>query len=533
PITIDFAVLYSNRFYLNKYNKTIPKTWNDLLETSKYIKEREDKDGKKDFMFYNGLFNPYEVGTCSLYEFIFSYRNSPEAPFPEITSKEAVESLKMMKKLKEGLNADHIFKSNDDISVARLFDINNKKGQFLFIKYWYLPFDDDEYNITALPGNIEGVSGSAIGGPNLGISIPDLYNDPDVCAAVNCEFFKSIQLTARPTDKADDYNSYSEKFRNYIYEFLYGNKSPEEALKNINDISKFYYLSIKNENTLVGEITTLKCQFQVLLLSLGFTFSIIPILYILIVNFPEGNMVSHYVFVNKYPFVLLFLLLDILLNSLSFNKPFKLTEKIIDHGQNFKICQISKFGNFQLGTLFSIKIIIMVFILFFIFIEWNIEKTRLDIRFLSAAIYMDIVSIGVILIVSYMDLSNYIAFYGIPIFIYIFFAITNYSLFYGYRIIRAYKSYDNEVLYINSFGKNSSSNDNIYYYNSNGKLNSLPNTSSNRDYANYSGNSNDVNVPNKIYNYHYRKNNTSDLLSQSSNSLPGNSRSQISNYLSY
>ncbi|OUM56677.1 hypothetical protein PIROE2DRAFT_18603 [Piromyces sp. E2] len=57
PIIIVFSVFYSNSELLNKYNKTIPVTWNEFLETSKYIMEKERKANNTNLMIYNGLFN--------------------------------------------------------------------------------------------------------------------------------------------------------------------------------------------------------------------------------------------------------------------------------------------------------------------------------------------------------------------------------------------------------------------------------------------------------------------------------------------
>jgi len=41
---------------LEKYNKTIPKTWDDVLITGKYILEKEKEIGNTDLMGYNGLY---------------------------------------------------------------------------------------------------------------------------------------------------------------------------------------------------------------------------------------------------------------------------------------------------------------------------------------------------------------------------------------------------------------------------------------------------------------------------------------------
>jgi len=50
---VIFDILYSNDQLLSKYNKTIPKTWNELIETCKYIMEKE-KDNTE-LICYNGL----------------------------------------------------------------------------------------------------------------------------------------------------------------------------------------------------------------------------------------------------------------------------------------------------------------------------------------------------------------------------------------------------------------------------------------------------------------------------------------------
>jgi len=46
--------MYNNVELLNKYNKTIPKTWDELLQTGKYILEHERNN--TDFLVYNGAF---------------------------------------------------------------------------------------------------------------------------------------------------------------------------------------------------------------------------------------------------------------------------------------------------------------------------------------------------------------------------------------------------------------------------------------------------------------------------------------------
>jgi len=53
PIHVRYDVIYANMKLLQKYNKDIPKTWEELIETGKYIKEHENDNS---LIIYNGLF---------------------------------------------------------------------------------------------------------------------------------------------------------------------------------------------------------------------------------------------------------------------------------------------------------------------------------------------------------------------------------------------------------------------------------------------------------------------------------------------
>jgi ABC-type glycerol-3-phosphate transport system substrate-binding protein len=133
PMTIDCTLLYYNQEYLDKYNKELPKTWDDLIETGQYILNEEKKLNNTDFVPYNGLFSELEIGICSIYEFIYSFRNSVESSFPNIRSQEAVNALEKMKEIKEKLNLGLL-----DIFVKKKKLIKLKYGIYLtIIKYYY------------------------------------------------------------------------------------------------------------------------------------------------------------------------------------------------------------------------------------------------------------------------------------------------------------------------------------------------------------------------------------------------------------
>ncbi|ORX83231.1 periplasmic binding protein-like II [Anaeromyces robustus] len=105
PHNLALSMLYSNKILLEKYNKTIPTTWDELIETSKYILEQENNS---DLIGYNGLFDESENGICSIYEFIYSFRDSLNSTLPDLRSKNAVNALTYMKKLKDEIGSGEI-----------------------------------------------------------------------------------------------------------------------------------------------------------------------------------------------------------------------------------------------------------------------------------------------------------------------------------------------------------------------------------------------------------------------------------------
>jgi len=56
-MTLSYTVLYYNKKLLDKYGKRVPKTWDELIETSLEIKEKEKKLGNIYLSEYNGLFS--------------------------------------------------------------------------------------------------------------------------------------------------------------------------------------------------------------------------------------------------------------------------------------------------------------------------------------------------------------------------------------------------------------------------------------------------------------------------------------------
>eukprot|EP00833_Pecoramyces_ruminatium_P016550 jgi/Orpsp1_1/1190582/evm.model.d7180000079904.1 len=158
-------------------------------------------------------------------------------------------------------------------------------GGAIFLKFWTFPKVNSVYDATILLGEKEGISGSSLGGYNIGINknildekrdsaleafkyitswdtqkrylindhvlsaIKDLYDDQEVCGNIDCNLIKSTQSF---------YNEYDEGFykyfKRYIYDFLFENSSAEEALSKITEIKKIYYITLSPSESYEGLI---------------------------------------------------------------------------------------------------------------------------------------------------------------------------------------------------------------------------------------------------------------------------------------
>jgi len=180
---------------------------------------------------------------------------------------------------------DDIFRAGDGDTILKLMT-----GGGLFLKFWYIPGINPIYKETNLPGRIDGLSGSTLGGLTIAINkfisetqlkyaveaveyltsketqkelllnsfttsaIPSLYKDEDVCKVKDCELMNAVQLVPRPSNLFFNYDYFSEYYRKYIEEFLFENKTAVEVLNKIVDISKTYYIKFDPKECIQGFI---------------------------------------------------------------------------------------------------------------------------------------------------------------------------------------------------------------------------------------------------------------------------------------
>jgi len=536
PFCTSYKIMYSNIGLLNKYNKSVPKTWDELIKTCKYIIKKENDPN---LICYNGLFDDSEQGLYSLYEFIYSCRDSYNSTYPEPKDPSFITSLNMLQKLKNETDSEgRVFKSNEDFTFTKL--INNRA---IFLKYWLLGeplISMIHYKPSIMPGIKEGISGTIALEYNIGIAKnmteeekyaslevvkyftskkyqrnmfvkglcatthTEVLNDKEICEYAPCDLIKEIQFTGEPLFIKKGPRNYSKKYKEYIYKFLYYNESINRILKYIDDITKTYYISLKTENSYVGLvcfifistvsalmilslialfnynfqpflmflptgfwfITVLgcvliiwipftnyglmkssNCHLKQFIMSIGFTFNLCPIICKLISQFPEENKLSAWVSKNKYIFILLNILMDVLFYSISFIDKYTVKLVVVEDGENFEICDY----NICFAIFIVYKCIVVFILLFLIFVEWNISETIYDIKFIISALYIDILSFILLLFFYFINLKLYIPYFLIQTFNTSIISITNYSLFYGFRVLLGILKKQNvKVQFINS-----------------------------------------------------------------------------------
>ncbi|ORX65346.1 periplasmic binding protein-like II, partial [Anaeromyces robustus] len=277
PLYVDVGVLFSNRELIDKYNQTLPKTWNELIDSAEYIVEKEKEIGNNDIIGYIGHMPDGESSICSSLEFIYSFRDSIESDMPGFRSDNALRAFKMIKEIKNKLSSDSNFILNDMNTAITIIS-----GKVVFGKFWYGEYGD--LYISQLPGEKAGVSASCVGGRNLIVNnyvseerkiasakviefllskklqikyvlengkhsgLDDVYYDEELCSKYKCEPFRNMQFIPRPSPSLMSYDEYSLKYISLFTNYLYGNETAENTLKQIDYLTSIYY--IENNSTI-------------------------------------------------------------------------------------------------------------------------------------------------------------------------------------------------------------------------------------------------------------------------------------------
>jgi len=420
----------------------------------------------------------------------------------------------------------------DDQFIANEYEGINKMitKNAIFIKFWYVSTFPD-YNVTALPGWKEGVSGSISNTLNVGINryisderkkaavevltfmtskeiqkkvfianniysgIGSLYNDEEVCSMIECQLAKDAQPFKAMTfdTKYYDINKYIEKYRNTVFDYLYRNKSISEVINTIDNMTKMYSLLINSDETVLGlviiifysvitvlmissilfmyidkfklefkclpnfywllsivgsiiilnsvltvfgDVTELKCKLRTIGIIIGFDISLFPFFFKLIIDFPEENKLSIWVIKHKCFFLIVILGMIIMANLILLYSPYEIKIILPTSGEIFQKCRKFKsFGKYLFPITLIFQTLYVLCMLFLIFIEWNIEETKYELKYVLSTIFIDILFTILYITMSIIRIDTFLLYNIGYSFLLIFFSISNFTFIYGIKII--------------------------------------------------------------------------------------------------
>jgi len=387
------------------------------------------------------------------------------------------------------VSIDEVYSSDEEYNYLMLYNQN-----ILFSSFWDIDHNITNYKMSPFPGRIKGVNGSCVGGYLMGINkyIDDekkraaaevitfftseyiqkeiilkkyqsfsglfkLYDDKKVCTFTYCELIKSLQSIERPSSIINNYESYSNRFTSLVSDFLYHGKSTSSTMKELDDIIKIHYYSIKESylslivfilfmlltlsiiiiyililrfkdsltfftldlwtlytlgNIMIaisglthfGKSSSLKCYFNHVLLLFGLGLTFIPLLFRLITNFPVLNKYSHWIENHKIIFIISLISTEILFNSLILLSPYQIEEVVLIYNKNYYHCKMEKkYKTLILFFQISPKVVVYFLINALIYLEWNIQKTFNDIK--AFALIMIINGISYVLFIIYHSVT--------------------------------------------------------------------------------------------------------------------------------
>jgi len=347
--------------------------------------------------------------------------------------------------------------------------------------------------------------------------LPELLTEEKGCKTAPCELIEKIQFTGEPSFILDNDESenYRKIYQKYIYQFLYKNKTVEETLKKFDDLTKIYTISLDTEHTYIGLICfifisvisllmllsliflfndnfspffkflppdlwiitvlgsiiilwipfinygqteTFKCHLKPLLLCIGYTLNICPSMCMLISQFPEIYKTTTWITEHKYIYLLLNILIDVLLSSISLINPYIPSTIMAENGENFEICKYN--GEYSIIILIAYKLLVILLLLFLIFVEWNLSDTLYDLKFIILTQYISILSIILIAVTYFIQIRNYKIYFLIQTINVFTISIANYIILFGIRLCLAFLKKQNAKLqFINNINEKFINND--------------------------------------------------------------------------
>ncbi|MBN9310911.1 MAG: ABC transporter substrate-binding protein [Devosia sp.] len=277
PSFTDAPALYYRKDLLEKYNKPVPKTWDELAATAKEIMDGERAAGNKDMWGFVWQGNAYEGLTCDALEWVKSSGGGqivePDGTI-SINNPKAAAALDRAKGWVGTISPEGVLSYGEEESRG-VWQLGNS----VFMRNWPYAYGlgngadsavKGKFDVTTLPVGAEGDSPAAtLGGWNLAVSkyspdqdaairlvkflsspdeqkrraieqtnLPTLmatYDDPDVAAAAPIiPLWKDVFLNAVPRPSGPTklkYNEVSSLFWSAVHDTLSGKGSGADNLE--------------------------------------------------------------------------------------------------------------------------------------------------------------------------------------------------------------------------------------------------------------------------------------------------------------
>ncbi|WP_435656323.1 ABC transporter substrate-binding protein [Brucella pituitosa] len=277
PFYTDAPALFYRKDLLEKYSKSVPKTWDEMTTTAKEIMDKERADGKADLWGFVFQGNAYEGLTCNALEWVKSSGGGQivEADGTiSVNNEQAAVALDRAKGWINSISPQGVLAYQEEESRGVW-----QTGNAVFMRNWPYAYalgnNDDsavkgKFDVAPLPAGADGeASSSALGGWNLAVSkystkqdaavalvkylaspevqkvqaieisrlptIEALYDDQEIIAAQPfMANWKPIFQNAVPRPSAATkvkYNEVSAKFWNAVHKTLSGNGTAAENLE--------------------------------------------------------------------------------------------------------------------------------------------------------------------------------------------------------------------------------------------------------------------------------------------------------------
>lgn len=277
PIFTDAPALYYRKDLLEKYNMSVPKTWEELTTTAQVIQDGERAAGQADLWGFVWQGNAYEGLTCNALEWVKSFGGGqivePDGTI-SINNPKAVQAIDTVKGWVGTISPEGVLAYQEEEARGVW-----QTGNAAFMRNWPYAYglgngDDSAvkglFDVAPLPtGGGHDTSAATLGGWNIAVSkystkqeaaielamylagpeaqkqrainesnlptIVSLYDDADIAAAQPIiPRWKDVFLQAVPRPSAPtqaQYNEVSAKFWSAVHASLSGNGSAAENLE--------------------------------------------------------------------------------------------------------------------------------------------------------------------------------------------------------------------------------------------------------------------------------------------------------------